>query len=626
MYPKTKYLLNLILVISLLVTVLGVPPVYAQEPTEIVILETSDLHGHIYNWDFFGNSEYDQGLAVVSTLVKQERAANPNVLLLDDGDTIQGTPLIYYYNTQMPDETNPMAVVMNDMGYDAMTIGNHEFNYGQAVLDKFIDDAEFPVMSANIRTADGSEQYTPYIIEDVAGVKVGILGLTTVGIPVWEKAENIAGLRFDDAVEVAQQYVPQMKEEGADVIIALAHSGTHVEPADTREEGAWTTDTTTWVDKGYADVPDQNFIIKLAEAVPEIDVIMAGHAHATIPESTINGVLIVEPSRWGRGVSKVTLKVDSDGNLVEKSGEFLSGTEVVPDQEILDLAKPYQETALAYVDSTIGTATGDFPGAIEARWQDGPLADFINAVQLDMAEEAGYPAQISLAAIFNDTGQFKTGSIKMADVYGVYQYDNTLYVLEITGDILKRALEHDAEYWAQVDPGTTVTDPSTLVAGDVRDYNWDLYSGVDYKLDLSKPAGERVVELMYQGEPVTPDQEFVLAINNYRAGGGGGYDMFTEGEVLWKSMSEIRDYMAEYIADKGTLDPQEYYQANWSLLPESIYGEAAAAAPAEAPAEAPAALPQSGGSAEYIYLFYLLVGTGFVVTGLYVRRRTVRNG
>jgi len=180
MNTKTKYIFNLMLAVMLLVTVLGAQPVYAQEPTEIVILETSDLHGHLYNWDFFGNSEKDQGLAIVSTLVKQERAADPNLLLLDAGDTIQGTPLIYYYNTQMPDETNPMAVVMNAMGYDAMTIGNHEYNYGQGVLDKFIDEAQFPVMSANVRNSDGSEKYAPYIIKDVNGVKVGILALTTV--------------------------------------------------------------------------------------------------------------------------------------------------------------------------------------------------------------------------------------------------------------------------------------------------------------------------------------------------------------------------------------------------------------------------------------------------------------
>jgi 2',3'-cyclic-nucleotide 2'-phosphodiesterase (5'-nucleotidase family) len=168
---RTKRILSLVLVLCFLAIPLSPLTAYAQEPTTtITILETSDLHGHIYNWYFFGNQESDQGLAVVSTLVKQERAADPDLLLLDDGDTIQGTPLIYYYNTQAPDEANPMAVVMNAMKVDAMTIGNHEFNYGQGVLDKFIGDAQFPVLSANIRQSDGGERYTPYIIEDVKGV------------------------------------------------------------------------------------------------------------------------------------------------------------------------------------------------------------------------------------------------------------------------------------------------------------------------------------------------------------------------------------------------------------------------------------------------------------------------
>ncbi len=352
--------------------------------------------------------------------------------------------------------------------------------------------------------------------------------------------------------------------------------------------------------------------------MPEIDVILAGHAHATIPQATINGVLIVEPYRWGRGVSKVALTVDENGAVTAKTGKYLSGEEVAPDPDILALAEPYQETALGYVNSEIGAATGDFPGAYEARWQDGPLADFINAVQLQMAEEAGYPADLSLAAIFNNEGQFTQGPVTMADVYGIYQYDNTLYVIEVTGDILKRALEHDAEYWAQYDPNNPPADIEGLLAGDMRDYNWDMYSGIEYKLDISKPVGERVVELKYNGEDVTPDQTFVLAINNYRGGGGGGYDMFTDGEVLWKSMSEIRDYMAEYITAKEVLDPAEYYVQNWSLEPAGLYEQIGG----------PVALPESGSSASAdVAHVLMLTGGGFLVLGLFLlRRRAVRTG
>jgi len=546
----------------------------AQPLTTLTLLETSDLHGHLYPWDFFSQQEADQGLALVSTIVQRERAVDPELLLLDAGDTIQGTPLVYYYHTRRPTEPNPMAVVMNALKYDAMTLGNHDFNYGQAVLEKFIRECEFPVLSANIREADGREKYTPYLLREVRGVQVGILGLTTVGLPVWERPEHIAGLRFDDAVETARTYVPRMQQAGATVIVALCHSGPHVEPAEPQAEGAWQTDYRTWIDRGYADVPHQNFILKLAEAVPEIDVILAGHTHTTIPEARVNGVLIVEPDKWGRGVSKVTLTVGAEGRVVDKRGEFLRAEGLAPDPEILNLAKPYQDAALAYVNARIGTATGRFPGGYEARWRDGPLADFINAVQLQMAREAGYPADLSLAAIFNNTGEFQPGDLTLSDVYGVYPYDNTLYVIEVTGSILRRALEHNARYWARYDPHHPPANvPQGLVAGDVRDYQWDLYTGLDYRIDISRPVGQRVVELKYQGRDVAEDQKFVLALNNYRAGGGGGYHMFQEGRILWKSMSEIRDYMAAYIAARGTIDPKDYFVPNWSLLPESVYAK-----------------------------------------------------
>jgi 2',3'-cyclic-nucleotide 2'-phosphodiesterase/3'-nucleotidase len=190
--------------------------------------------------------------------------------------------------------------------------------------------------------------------------------------------------------------------------------------------------------------------------------------------------------------------------------------------------------------------------------------------------------------------------------------DNTLYVIEVTGGILKRALEHDAEYWAQYDPNNPPADIEGLLAGDMRDYNWDMYSGIEYKLDISKPVGERVVELKYNGEDVAPAQTFVLAINNYR--GGGGYGMFKEGEVLWKSMSEIRDYMAEYIASREILDPADFCVHNWLLEPAGLYEQIGA----------PAALPESGAStgADMAYVL-MLAGGGLVVMGVYLLRRRV---
>ena len=538
--------------------------------TTITILETSDLHGFIHNWDYFSGQSYDQGLAMVQTIVKSEKITDPDLLLLDGGDTNQGTPLAYYYNIKAADYPNPMVVAMNAMEYDAMTIGNHDYNYGQDVLTKFIDEANFPVMSANIRKESGEEMYKPYLIKTIKGVDIGILSLTTTGIPIWEKPEYISGLRFDDAVKTAIKYVPEMIENGADVLIALVHSGTHIEPENSRDAAGWMTPYHTWQDKGYADVPDQNFVIKLAEEVPELDAILSGHAHSTIPQAFINGVLVVEPSHWGRGVSKVLITVDDNGNVVDKKGEFLSVRGLTPDDEILELTSEYHETAVNYVNLSIANATGDFQGGDMARVKDGPLIDMINTIQLDMAANAGFPAQISLAAIFNNRGRILEGPVTIADIYGIYQYDNTLYVMEITGDILKRALEHDSKYWSDIQTVEDLNEINDLKSGATRDYNWDMYSGIDYSIDLTKPVGLRVTKLNFNGVPVDPDQKLVLAINNYRAGGGGGDTMFKEGKVLWKSMSVIRDYMVDYIMSKDQLNPEDFYEHNWDIYPEYL--------------------------------------------------------
>lgn len=496
--------------------------------------------------------------------------SDPDLVLLDGGDTFQGTPLLYYYNIIKPDSSNPMAIAMNAMNYDAMTIGNHDYNYGQIVLDKIIGELNFPAMSANIRDDQGDEKYTPYLIKTVKGVRIGILSLTTTGIPVWENPANIEGLQFNDAIETAIEYVPRMKAEGAEVIIALAHSGTHLEPENSRDAQSWMTPVSQWVDKGYADVPDQNFVIKLAESVPEIDVIMAGHAHSTIPQSFINGVLVVEPAYWGRGICKVTIMYDGV-KVTSKQGEFISVKGKTADVDIIQLTDEYQSTAVNYINSPAGYATLPFDGGDQARIQDTPLVDFLNTIQLEMASRAGYPAQIALAAVFNNSGGFEEGTITIADVYKIYQYDNTLYVLEITGDILRRALEHNAQYWNQLElqkPNDVTIE--SLKSGNTRDYNWDMYSGVDYVLDLTKPIGQRVVYLELDSQPIKPDQKLVLAINNYRAGGGGGYSMFKEGKILWQSQSVIRDFMVDYIYETQILDPDDYYNENWHLIPEWI--------------------------------------------------------
>jgi 2',3'-cyclic-nucleotide 2'-phosphodiesterase/3'-nucleotidase len=588
------------LLVALLVPMIRLSrPAAAQDSVQtITLLETSDLHGNLIAWDYYANTSAQWSLSKVATLIKQERAVDPNLLLLDAGDTIQGTPLTYYYNVVDTSAPHPMAATMNALKYDMSALGNHEFNYGLPTLDRFRKQAAFPILSANTRNPDGSEAFGAYIIKDVKGVKVGILAMTTPAIPNWEKPANIVGLHFDDPVETAKLYVPKMKAEGADIVIVLQHNGWERIPKDSAKPESWLTDSDTWADSGS--LPGENTTIRLAKEVPGIDVVLSGHSHLDVPKAMINGVLISEPSYWGRVLGKITIQVENkDGKwqVIGKDSTTLKVTNVAPDPEIVGIAQPYHDQTLAYINTPIGTSAGEFPGGPKARYTDGPLGDLINTVQSEAAAAAGYPVDVSLAAIFTDPGMIPSGQVTIRDAYSVYIYDNTLYVMEITGDILRRALEKDAEYFKQLDPANLPADPKGVITDNARDYNWDLYSGVDYSLDLTKPAGQRVTKLQIAGKDVAADQPLRIAINNYRASGGGGFSMFREGKIVWQSTNEVRDLMADYVRSKGTLDPAAINTANFTLVPDlyaHYYGGGVQPAPQPTAVPAPPAGGQPG--------------------------------
>ncbi len=608
-------------------------PAFAQgETTTITILQTSDLHTNLLPFDYYANRPAEWGLTKVATLIKQERAKDPNALLVDTGDTIQGTPLGFYYAAIDKNAPHPMSLAMNALKFDVSVLGNHEFNYGLGTLDRYIKQANFPILSANTRKSDGSEAYQPYIIKQVNGVDVGILGLTTPAIPNWEKPENIAGIKWDNPVETAKQYVPKMRAEGADVIIINQHTGWELTPRDTTKPENWLTDVSTWVDSGS--LPGENVTVALAQQVPGVDVILAGHSHLNVPKTVINGVLIAEPSYWGRALGKVTLQVQRDGEswkVTAKDATNLSVTGVAADPELTNLVYPYHDQTVKYISTPIGTATSEFAGGPKARYIDSPLADLINTVQTEAAAAAGYPVDISLAAIFVDSGMIPAGQIALRDAYSAYIYDNTLYVLEINGDMLRRALEKNAEYFKQVDAAALPADPKAVVADNARDYNWDIYTGVDYTVDITKPVGQRITRLQFKGQDVTPDQKFRIAINNYRAAGGGGFGMFREGTRVWASTSEIRDLMAAYVQAKGTIDPAQINVRNFTLVPDlytNYFGAApqgaapaapVAGAPAAPVANIPATLPNTGADASLWPL--LLLAAGAIGGGVLARRK-----
>jgi 2',3'-cyclic-nucleotide 2'-phosphodiesterase/3'-nucleotidase len=539
-------LLTAFLVAMLLLSSVGISGAVAAETRNIVILGTSDIHGNVDNYDYFTDSvptgSSQRGLTKLLTYINAVRAGNPNTILVDNGDTIQGTPLAYYFNMIDTSVDNPMAAAMNYMDYAAATVGNHEFNYGPAVLNRYQEEAEFPLLSANVT---GCTDYTfqPYVIQDVNGVQVGILGLTPPAVTHWERPENIVGCVFGDAMTAANTYVPEMQALGADVIVVAAHTG---------------------LDGTYGYGREENFALNLANEVPGIDVILAGHAHANVPSQLVNGVLITEPNYHGRNISNIQITVTGEGSdwsVTAKSSTTPSMNTTpatIEDPGLYALMKPYHDAAVAYINTPIGFAEGAFPGGFQARIADGPMADLINQVQTEAAAEAGFPVQASLAALFTNDAKLNAGPIKLKDAYAVYIYDNTLYVIEATGQMIKDELEWTANYFNQYyyEPaGVTVNSA-------VRDYNYDLWSGIDYKLDVTKPVGQRVVELKLNGMPLAMDQVVPIALNNYRATG-----KFPTARILYQSTTEVRELVTNWIMAHSPIAPEDVYFHNFDLLP-----------------------------------------------------------
>ena len=543
---KNNRVLVILLTIVILFSLIGpsVTAVGAAETRNIVILGTSDIHGNVDNYDYFTDSvptgSSQRGLTKIQTYVKGVLATNPNnTIIIDDGDTIQGTPLVYKFGVLDTVTPNPMALAMNTIGYTASTVGNHEFNYGPEVFTKFQSQASFPLLSANVTGCQGYT-FQPYTIKDVGGVQVGILGLTPPAVVHWERPENIVGCVFGDAVAAAQTYVPEMRANGADIVVVAAHSG---------------------LDETYGYGRDENFVKFLANEVPGIDVILAGHAHALVASQLVNGVLVTEPNYHTRNISDIRITVTGSGidwSVTSKSSTAPAMGATAEDAGLYALMKPYHDATVAYINTPIGTATDAFPGGFPARIADGPLADLINQVQMDAAAEAGFPVEASLAALFTNDAKLNAGPIKLKDAYAVYIYDNTLYVIEATGQEIKDELEWTANYFKQYfyEPaGVTVNSA-------VRDYNYDLWSGIEYKLDVTKPVGQRVVELNLNGQPLAMDQVVRVALNNYRATG-----KFPTAPKLYQSTTEVRELITNWIMARGTISPSDVFVQNFTLLP-----------------------------------------------------------
>ncbi|MCB5292736.1 bifunctional metallophosphatase/5'-nucleotidase [Arthrobacter sp. SO3] len=573
-------------------TLAGAPAVSASpgnggKPFTLTVLGTTDLHNNVFNWDYFKNTPYADtagnkiGIAQAATLIKAMRAERgaANTLTIDAGDTIQGTPLAYYFAKVNPVSAtvkHPMALAMNAVGYDAVGLGNHEFNYGIPLLRTWESQLDFPLLGANVHDAvTGRRAFSPYVLKrvktDNGWVTVGLVGLVTPGCALWDR-DNVQGkLDFNGIVEEAKVVIPQLKAAGADVVIVTSHSG-----------------ATPGSSYGDALPFPENASTQLAEEVPGIDAILVGHAHLEIPERFVTNkasgrqVLLTEPLKWGMRVSVMDLelvKEKGQWTVTSAHSHLLDAKTVDADPAVVRAVQAGHEATVKYVNEVIGTCTAPLSTAT-ACWEDSAAIDAINYVQASTikAELANGPAAalpvLSIAAAFSRAVDVKAGPLTIRDVAGLYIFDNTLLSIKVTGAQVKDYLEWSAQYFKPVS-GTTaraadVTNAVTATApGGTPDYNYDVVYGLDapltYEIDLAKPVGERITGLSYGGEALRMDQEFALAINNYRQSGGGNFPAVKTAPVLSNSQQEIRQRIIDYVVANGTLDVAVFSQDNWRL-------------------------------------------------------------
>ena len=554
-----------------LMALLMLQPAMAKKKTQTVtlrIVETSDVHGSFFPYDFITRKPKRGTLARVSTYVNKLRAElGENVILVDNGDILQGQPTCYYYNYIDTESTNVAADVINYMHYDAETFGNHDVETGHACYDKWIKEVNCPMLGANIiDTKTGKPYVPPYTILNRQGVKIAIIGMITPAIPNWLTEDIWSGLRFDEMVSTARYWMDYLqKNEHPDVVVGLFHSG--------KEGGIKTAEY------------EEDASIRVAQEVPGFDLVLFGHDHTRHNEVITNvegkPVTCLDPANNAISVADATIQLTlRKGKVISKtvSGNIVDVVNEPLDEAFMEHFKPHMEKVSAFVNRQIGV----FKNTISTRdsyFGNSAFNDFILNLQLQITG-----ADISFNAPLSFDASIKKGPVTVSDMFNLYKFENQLYVMRLTGEEIRKHLEMSYNLWMN-----TMTSPddhllllSESTYGDQQrlgfknfSFNFDSAAGIDYIVDVTKPDGQKVKILqMSNGEPFDEAKWYKVAVNSYRGNGGG--ELLTRGagiprdelekRVIWRSDRDQRYYLMKEIERMGEVDPQP--NNNWKLVPE----------------------------------------------------------
>lgn len=551
-----------------LITLLGLgslSAVHASQDGEVTLklIETSDVHGCYFPYDFIRNKPMKGSLARVSSYVKEQREKYENVILMDNGDILQGQPVAYYYNYMDTISEHVCAAMLNYMKYDVGTMGNHDVETGHAVYDRWVRQCNFPVLGANIvDNKTGKPYLPPYQVIEKEGVKIAILGMITPAIPSWLPEQLWSGLHFEDMEDCARKWVKIIREkENPDVLVGLFHAGPEGNKLD------------NVVENGSGNV---------AKSVPGFDVVFMGHDHTRRYEKVVNvegdSVLLIDPANMSKVVSEVTFTIKKqDGKVVSKQveGKLVNMDGYAPDADFLNIFSGAYETTMDFVSRNIGRIEHTISSK-EAFFGPSAFVDLIHQLQLDITG-----ADISFCAPLSAYAEIKKGDICVSDMFNLYKYENLLYTMKLTGKEIKDFLEMSYALWTNQmqspDDHLMLLNEEDNGFGRFKNpsFNFDSAAGIIYTVDVTKPQGEKIrIERMANGEPFDLNKTYRVAVNSYRGNGGG--DLLTKGagipktelakRVVYSTDKDLRYYLMKRIEEVKVLDPKPLNQ--WKFIPE----------------------------------------------------------